>query len=84
MDRKGFLSVNSSLGEIGKTKKGAALLAGLMSKRPGGEAKIPDNPAMQAMAARQSLKKVLQQGGFSLDEKQLADLNAMLNQIPVS
>jgi hypothetical protein len=53
-----------------------------MSRRPGGDAKVPDNPAVQAMVARQSLKKLLQQGGFKLDEKQLAEINAVLNQIP--
>jgi hypothetical protein len=36
------------------------------------------------MVARQSLKKLLQQGGFKLDEKQLAEINAVLNQIPAS
>ena len=82
MDREGFLSVNSTMGEIGRTEKGAAFLAGLMSRRPGGDAKVPDNPAVQAMVARQSLKKLLQQGGFKLDEKQLAEINAVLNQIP--
>ena len=37
---------------------------------------------MQAMVARQPLKKVLQQGGFGLDEQQLRELNKMLNKIP--
>ena len=83
MDREGYLSINSSLGEIGSTQGGAKLLESLMSRLPGaGNAAAQQNPAMQAMVARQPLKKVLQQGGFKLDEKQLGELNAMLNQIP--
>ncbi len=83
MDREGYLSINSSLGEIGSTQGGAKLLESLMSRLPGaGNAAAQQNPAMQAMVARQPLKKVLQQGGFKLDEKQLGELNAMLNRIP--
>ena len=83
MDKEGFLSVNSTLGEIGSTEQGAKFLEGLMSKAPGANsAATQANPAMQAMVARQPLKKILQQGGFGLTEEQLLQLNAMLNQIP--
>ena len=37
---------------------------------------------MQAMVARQPLKKILSQGGMNLSEDQLKELNAMLNRIP--
>ena len=83
MDKEGFLSINSTLGEIGATEEGAKFLAGLMSQVPGSQsATKQQNPAMQAMVARQPLKKVLQQGGFKMSEEQLEALNAKLNMIP--
>ncbi len=83
MDREGFLSINSTLGEIGSTGQGAKFLEGLMKRAPGEKkAGTEQNPAMQAMVARQTLKKVLQQGGFGLDEEQMAEINKMLNRIP--
>lgn len=88
-DKPGFLSINSTMGEVQATEGGQKLLNGLMSRMTssaaGGMGKgVQINPAMQAMIARQPLKKVLQQGGFELDEKQLASLNQMLNNIPVN
>lgn len=80
-DREGYLSINSTLGEIGGTESGARILAGLMSHLPG-NTQQQANPAMQAMVARQPLKKILQQGGFKLSEKELKELNGMLNKIP--
>ena len=83
MDKEGFLSINSTLGEIGATEQGAKILEGMMSRSPkANQAATQQNPAMQAMVARQPLKKVLQQGGFGLDEQQLRELNKMLNKIP--
>ncbi len=83
MDKEGFLSVNSTLGEISGTEQGKTLLENLMKRSPQAQkAASQPNPAMQAMIARQTLKKVLQQGGFGLDDQQLAELNRMLNRIP--
>lgn len=87
-DKPGFLSINSTMGEIQATEGGQKLLNGLMSRMTSSAAGgmgegVQINPAMQAMIARQPLKKLLQQGGFELDEKQLASLNQMLNNIPV-
>ncbi len=86
-DKEGYLSINSTMGEIQATEGGQKLLNGLMgqmsSKAAGGMgAGVQINPAMQAMIARQPLRKIIQQGGFELDEKQLHELNKMLNNIP--
>ncbi len=84
MDKEGFLSINSTLGQINATEAGARILKGLMSSNASAaKAASQTNPAMQAMVARQTLKKVLQQGGFGLDDSQMAELNRMLNKIPV-
>lgn len=86
MDKEGFLSINSTLGEIQATEGGKRLLEGMMSRRPGANSEAAKqaqaNPAMQAMIARQPLKKILSQGGMNLSEDQLKELNAMLNRIP--
>ena len=86
-DKEGYLSINSTMGEIQATEQGAALLAGMMSQMTGKTAggmgegvAIPE--AMQKMVARQPLKKLLQQGGMELEPEKLQQLNAALNQIP--
>lgn len=86
-DREGYLSINSTMGEIQATEQGAALLAGMMSQMTGKTAggmgegvAIPE--AMQKMVARQPLKKLLQQGGMELEPEKLQQLNQALNQIP--
>ncbi len=85
LDREGYLSVNSTMGEIGATEAGSRILNGLMGRLKGAaDAAKQVNPAMQAMIARQPLKKVLQQGGFNLDENQIRELNKMLNKIPAA
>ena len=83
MDKEGFLSINSTLGEIGATEQGAKILEGLMSRTSkAGQASAQQNPAMLAVVARQPLKRVLQQGILELDDQQLRELNKMLNKIP--
>lgn len=86
-DKEGYLSINSTMGEIQATEQGAALLAGMMSRMAGKTAggmgegvAIPE--AMQKMVARQPLKKLLQQGGMELEPEKLQQLNQALNQIP--
>lgn len=86
-DKDGYLSINSTMGEIQATEQGAALLAGMMSQMSGKTAggmgegvEIPE--AMQKMIARQPLKKLLQQGGMELEPEKLQRLNQALNQIP--
>lgn len=84
-DKEGFLSINSTMGEIAATDAGKRILDGMMSRMmKGREAAMDANPAMQSMIARQPLKKLLEQGGFKLGEEQLAELNSMLNRIPSS
>lgn len=86
-DKEGYLSVNSTMGEIQATEQGAALLAGMMSQMAGKTAggmgegvAIPE--AMQKIVARQPLKKLLLQGGVELEPERLQQLNMALNQIP--
>ena len=86
-DREGYLSINSTMGEIQATEQGAALLAGMMSQMTGKTAggmgegvAIPE--AMQKMVARQPLKKLLQQGGMEPEPEKLHQLNQALNRIP--
>ena len=84
-DKKGFLSINSTLGEIGSTEMGKKILDSLLSRvQNENSEKMKSNPAVQAMVARQPLKKVLQQGGFNFDEEKLKELNMHLNRIPAA
>ncbi|MDO4622028.1 MAG: glycoside hydrolase family 2 TIM barrel-domain containing protein [Eubacteriales bacterium] len=86
-DRSGYLSVNSTMAEIGATEAGKAFLDNLMNRMQASAAggmgmNVEVNPAVQAMIARQPLKKLIAQGGIKLSEEELAGINRMLNQIP--
>lgn len=87
MEKKGFLSVNSTMAEIGATEEGAKFLEGFMSKMKnntaGGMGKnVAITPAMQAMISRQPLSKIMSQGGGDFTEEQIKQINGMLNKIP--
>lgn len=84
--KEGFLSVDSTMGEIGATEAGKAFLEQMMEQMAGKAAggmgagvEIP--AAMKAMIARQPLRKLIAQSGMELTEEQIAGMNAMLNQI---
>jgi beta-galactosidase len=79
-------SLNSTMAEIEAHPEAKAIIDGLMEKMKkntaGGMGEgVKITPAMQAMIARQPLKKILQQGGFNLDEEKLKQLNNMLGKI---
>ena len=83
---EGYLSLNSSMGEIGVSPEGKAVLDKLMSimtsKTAGGMgAGVEMTPSMQAMIARQPLKKLLTQVGMDLNSPEVIDINTALNQI---
>ena len=82
----GYLSLNSTMAEIQAVPEGKAIIDGMMaamnSKTAGGMGegvKIPK--AMQAIIARQPLKKLLQQGGMDLDSLEVKDLEMALAKI---
>ena len=82
----GYLSLNSTMAEIQAVPEGKAIIDGMMaamnSKTAGGMGegvKIPK--AMQAIIARQPLKKLLQQGGMDLDSPEVKDLEMALAKI---
>ena len=57
-------------------------MPGMASKTAGGMGDgVELSPSMQAMIARQPLKKILTQGGMDLNSDQVRDFNAALNQI---
>lgn len=83
----GFLSLNSTMGEIQATAEGAALLDQMMqqmkSSAAGGmgeNAKVPK--AMMKLIARQPLKKLLTQAGIDPDGEQAKMLSEALAKIP--
>ncbi len=83
----GFLSIDSTMAEIRATEEGAKFLDKMMeqmaSQTAGGMGKnVEINPAMQAMIARQPLRKLIAQGGIKMSDEQIAGINAMLNKIP--
>lgn len=82
----GYLSLNSTMGEVKKTPEGAALLERMMSQMTANVAggmgkgtKIPK--AMQAVVDRQPLKKLLVQAGMDLDSEAAKQLKAALSRI---
>jgi beta-galactosidase len=86
-EKEGYLSLNSTMGEIQATEEGAALLASMMRQMSDGAAGgmgkgVQMTGAMQKMIARQPLKKLLVQGGMELDGDMARQLNAALNRIP--
>lgn len=86
-EKEGFLSIDSTMGEIEATEEGRAFMEQMMGQMAGKAAggmgagvEIPQ--AMKAMIARQPLRKLIAQGGMELTEEQIAGMNAMLNKIP--
>lgn len=85
-EKEGYLSINSTYGEIMANPEGKALLDSMMSKMTenaaggmGKNVKIPK--VMQKLVARQPMKKLLAQGGFDKDGKMAEQLNAALSKI---
>lgn len=81
-----YLSLSSTMAEIQAVPEGKAIIDGMMaamnSKTAGGMGegvKIPK--AMQAIIARQPLKKLLQQGGMELDSPEIKNLEMALSKI---
>lgn len=82
----GYLSINSTLGEIQAVPEGAAIIERIMesmkrSTAGGMGADVKISPAMQAMVARQPLKKLLQQGGMDIGSEDVTRLNEALSRI---
>ena len=82
----GYLSINSTMAEIQAVSEGAAIIERIMEqmkKRTAGGmgANVKISPAMQAMVARQPLKRLLEQGGADVSEDMLKQLNAALSRI---
>lgn len=82
----GYLSINSTLGEIQAVPEGAAIIERIMesmkrSTAGGMGADVKISPAMQAMVARQPLKKLLQQGGMDIGSEDVIRLNEALSRI---
>ena len=83
---QGYFSLNNTIGEISANPAGKMILdkmmAAMNSKTAGGVGEgVEISPSVQAMIARQPLKKLLVQGGISLDSKEAIELNAALNRI---
>ena len=83
---KGYFSLNNTMGEISANPAGKMILdkmmAAMNSKTAGGMGEgVEISPSVQDMIARQPLKKLLVQGGISLDSKEAIELNAALNRI---
>lgn len=82
----GYLSINSTMGEIQAVPEGAAIIERIMesmkrSTAGGMGADVKISPAMQAMVARQPLKKLLQQGGMDIGSEDVTRLNEALSRI---
>lgn len=85
-EKEGFLSLNSTVEEIGATREGAALLEQLMEQMKnsvaGGMGKnVEISKQMQQMIARQPLKKLLTQAGIDEDGEQARAFAAALLRI---
>lgn len=85
-EQEGYFSLNSTMGEVSAHPEGKALLDRMMAsmtrKTAGGMGdgvKIPKS--MQAIVARQPLKKLLGQAGIDLKSDTAKALNAALNKI---
>lgn len=82
----GYLSINSTMAEIQAVPEGAAIIERIMEqmkKRTAGGigANVKISSAMQAIIARQPLKKLLEQGGADVSEEMQKQLNAALSRI---
>ncbi len=85
-EKEGYLSLNSTMSEIVSSPEGKAILDKMMSmmnsKMAGGMGegvKIPK--AMQAIIARQPLRKLIEQGGMDLDSPEIKKLEMALSKI---
>ena len=85
-EKEGYLSLSSTLSEIETSPEGKAILDKMMSmmnsKMAGGMGegvKIPK--AMQAIIARQPLRKLIEQGGMDLDSPEIKKLEMALSKI---
>jgi len=83
---QGYFSLNNTMGEISANPAGKMILDKMMAAMnsktaPGAGEGVEISPSVQAMIARQPLKKLLVQGGISLDSKEAIELNAALNRI---
>lgn len=85
-EEDGYFSLNSTMGEISANPKGKALLDQMMAvmtaKTAGGMGEgVKVSKEMQAIVARQPLKRLLGQVGIDLESDAAKQLNAALNQI---
>ena len=85
-EKEGYFSLNSTMAEISQNPAGKAILDKMneaMTKKTAGGmgegVEIP--PEMQAIVARQPLKKLLVQAGIALDSDMAQQLNGALSQI---
>ena len=82
----GYLSVNSTMAEIQAVPEGKAIIDRIMeqmqkSTAGGMGANVKISPAMQAMVARQPLKKLLQQGGMDIGSESFKSLSEIISKI---
>jgi len=82
----GYLSINSTMAEIQAVPEGAAIVNKIMEQMQkntagGMGANVKISPAMQAMIARQPLKKLLQQGGMDIDSELVKNSSEALSKI---
>ena len=82
----GYLSINSTMAEIQAVPEGAAIVNKIMEQMQkntagGMGANVKISPAMQAMIARQPLKKLLQQGGMDIDSESFKNISEALSKI---
>ena len=82
----GYLSINSTMAEIQAVPEGTAIVNKIMEQMQkntagGMGANVKISPAMQAMIARQPLKKLLQQGGMDIDSELVKNLSEALSKI---
>lgn len=82
----GYLSINSTMAEIQAVPEGAAIVNKIMEQMQkntagGMGANVKISPAMQAMIARQPLKKLLQQGGMDIDSESFKNISEVLSKI---
>lgn len=85
-EKDGYFSLNSTMGKISANPKGKALLDQMMAvmtaKTAGGMGEgVKASKEMQAIVARQPLKRLLGQVGIDLESDAAKQLNAALNQI---
>ena len=86
VEDNGYLSLNSTMAEIQAQPAGAIIIEKMMKqmqkKTAGGMGEnVTISPAMQAMIARQPLRKLLQQGGMDLEGEEIKALSKALSKI---